>query len=314
MNLCFLISDRIHRRRARRGVSQANARQKDDRAYWHWQYTTSASYFDKFFDLQTRLIGAQVIDIGCGLGGRTCFLAAQGVDRIVGTDINHAEIDRALLLANQVSDAQVRSRIEFRKVSEQEPQPEGEFDVALLVDSLEHVRDPAAMLNHAFTLLKPGGVCYFSTWGWYHHQASHVSSIVPIPFATLWFSDRQILSAVRRVVDQPYYQPTIWDSDPPSKRWRECRSLHDRPGEYLNKYTIAGFRRAMRASDFSAWELKVQGFSSDRHSILAAFNFLTRVPVIREAYHSAIFGKLTKSVSDRCSCQTAPTRRMRVSA
>lgn len=157
------------------------------------------------------------------------------------------------------------------------------------------------MLNLAHGLLKPGGVCYFSTWGWYHHQASHVGSIVPIPFSTLLFSDRQILDAVRRIVDQPYYQRTIWDSDPPSLRWEACQTLHDRPGEYLNKYTLANFRRSVKRSDFAEWELKVQGFSSQRHPILAAMNFLTRVPWIREVYHSALFGKLTKAVDASAS-------------
>ncbi len=239
-----------------------------------------------------------VIDIGCGLGGRTCYLAAQGVRQIVGTDTNHAEIDCAEQLARQLGGEAIRDKVSFKKVSENEETPSDmKFDVALLCDSLEHVRDPVAMLNFAYSLLKPGGVCYFSTWGWYHHQASHLSSIVPIPFATLLFSDRQILDAVRRIVDQPYYQRSTWDSEPPSLRWNGCDSLHDRPGEHLNKYTIADFRNSMRESQFTEWQLRVQGFSKSRYPVLAAFNVLTKIPIIQEVYHSAIFGKLIKQDS-----------------
>jgi SAM-dependent methyltransferase len=309
MNLCYLVADRVHRYRARDAPPQIDMRRTDDGAYWGWQQQTSPDYFAKFFDLESRLDNATVIDIGCGLGGRTCYLAAQGVRHIVGTDTNHAEIDRARQLASRLGDDAIRDKVVFKEVTDNDgTQCDMQFDVALLVDSLEHVRDPAVMLNLAYSMLKPGGVCYFSTWGWYHHQASHVGSIVPIPFATLLFSDRQILDAVRRIVDQPYYQRTIWDSDPPSLRWRDCRSLHDRPGEYLNKYTIAKFREAMRASDFDKWRLKVQGFSTQRYPFLAPLNFLARVPLIQEVYHSAIFGKLIKAAAKTSSApvETSP--------
>ncbi len=296
MNICYVIADLIHRFRGLRRNTKTEARENDRSAYWIWQFETSPAYFAKFFDLENRLVGADVIDIGCGLGGRTCYLATQGVHSIVGTDINHVEIDHATRLATQLGDIDIRRKASFEKVSEgAEHSINGkQFDIALLVDSLEHVCNPISMLNLAYSLLKPGGVCYFSTWGWYHHQASHVGSIVPIPFLTLLFSDRKILDAVRKLVDQPYYHRTIWDSEPPSARWQACHTLHDRPGEYLNKYTIADFERSMQNSAFPDYQLKVQGFSARRHRILAACNFLTKIPLIREVYHSAIFGKLIK--------------------
>lgn len=303
MNPCFFIADRIHRRRLRRGHSGRAQRRRGAEEYWRWQVETSADYFAKFFDLRERIVDADVVDIGCGLGGRTCFLADQGARSIVGTDINHDEIETARTLAKKLGGPIVEEKVSFEKVSPDESTPaETKFDIALLVDSLEHVRDPLQMLNLAHSMLKPGGVCYFSTWGWYHHQASHVGSIVPIPFATLLFSDRQILDAVRRVVDQPYYEPSIWDTDPPSLRWRDCQSLRDRPGEYLNQYTIASFRRSAKASEFAQCELKVQGFNSSRHRWLSKLNFLTRVPVVQEVYHSALFGRMVRSAATLRRC------------
>jgi len=166
MNLCYLIADQIHRLRALREPEQGHARQKDDGAYWRWQYESSRDYFAKFFDLEGRLGDAEVIDIGCGLEARTCYLAKQGVRRIVGTDTNHVEIDRAIQLAEQLGDSETRQAVGFEKVNENETNSNSmQFDVALLVDSLEHVRSPAAMLDQAYSLLKPGGTCYFSTWG-----------------------------------------------------------------------------------------------------------------------------------------------------
>ena len=278
--------------------------------YWQWQYDTSAEYFAKFFDLAARLPHARVIDIGCGLGGRTCYLAEAGAGQVVGLDINSTEIAQARDLSNRRLEAGVRAKLRFHAAGELPSHQESEqFDIALLVDALEHVRNPTETLNQAYAYLRPGGVCYFSTWGWYHHQASHLGSIIPIPFATLFFSDRAILDAVRRMVVQPYYQPSQWDSDPPLLRWQNVHSLHDRPGEYLNKTTIRGFRRAMRESRFEQSQLSAAGFSPTRHRRLAHLNFLAKVPLVQEIYHSAVFGRLTKHPNRMAHAEFTPLRR-----
>lgn len=299
MNPCYWLADSIHRVRRWRGRTSDQARRMQHAAYWDWQFTSSAEYFSKIPGLHARLANARVIDIGCGLGGRTCYLATQGVAAIVGTDINQVEINLAQRLSDNPCCSEVRHKIEFQSVEESEPARHfGQFDIAMLIDTLEHVRNPQHMLDQAYELLKPGGLCFFSTWGWYHHRASHVYSMVPVPFATVLFSDKQILDAVRRVVDQDYYQPTIWDSKPPSARWQNCKSLHDRPGEYLNKYRICDFRRAMANSKFGPSTLSVVGFSPQRHAWLSKLNFLARLPIVQEIYHSAIFGCLQKPLAD----------------
>ncbi|MCC7339207.1 MAG: class I SAM-dependent methyltransferase [Pirellulaceae bacterium] len=296
MNLCYLIANRVHLKRHRNPASNPLQRRSSHDAYWQWQCETSPKYFDKFFDLREKLPDARVIDIGCGLGGRTCSLVSHGIRQVVGVDINQVEVAQAQEIMQRLGNNEMRDKIRFQALTEfQASSNKNSFDVALLVDSLEHVKNPTEILNQAHSMLRPGGVCYFSTWGWYHHQASHVGSIVPIPFATVFFSDKQILDAVRRVVAQPYYVASMWDSNPPALRWQDCSSLHDRPGEYLNKFTIRKFRKAMAASDFSKWELKTEGFSAASHRVLACFNFLSRIPIVQEVYHSAVFGRLTKA-------------------
>ncbi len=295
MNVCYTIADSIHRFRQRRKHGDKALRTNSLEDYWKWQFQTSPAYFAKFYDLTAKLQNATVIGIGCGLGGRTCYLAGLGVRNVIGVDINQAEVEQATNMKQRLAGPEVTDKVQFKTVHEfTAADHKPAFDIALLVDSLEHVLDPTAILNQAYELLHPGGICYFSTWGWYHHQASHVSSIVPIPFATLFFSDKQILDAVRRIVEQEYYQPSMWDSNPPALRWQGIRSLHDRPGEYLNKFTIRRFRKAISASSFGDWQLKAEGFSSARHPRLAWFNFLSRVPIVQEIYHSALFGRLVK--------------------
>jgi hypothetical protein len=213
----------------------------------------------------------------------------------MGIDINREEIEKAERLANERLDVTSRGRIQFAGVSEGQAPDLGAFDLVLLVDCLEHAGNPIDMLNLAHSLTRADGVCYFSTVGWYHHAASHLEAVIPIPFVTLFFSDRQILDALRRIMSSPDYRPGMWDSDPPIARWRDVEDLRDRPGEHLNKITVGGVKAAVRACDFARGQVRVAGFSWRGAPFLRCLNGLARIPVIQEVYHSGVFGRLTNS-------------------
>lgn len=298
MNLCYSLAAPLYRWRHRQRALAEQKVSQSPEAYWQWQFDSSGVYFEKFWDLRVQLAGKRVLDIGCGLGGRAAYLAGLGASEVVGCDINGGEVARANMIATSRLDAATRSRLRFVEVEEGELPAAGAFDIVVLVDSLEHVQDPVAMLNVAYAHLRPGGVCYFGTVGWYHYNAAHLMSLLPIPFVTLFFSDRSILEAVRRILGAPWYVPTMWDSDPPPARWTGVTDLRDRPGEYLNKVTIRGIRRAMEESRFGGGQLRVSGFSWRRQRWMRWMNVLAAVPGMQEAYHSGCFGRMVRGGED----------------
>jgi 2-polyprenyl-3-methyl-5-hydroxy-6-metoxy-1,4-benzoquinol methylase len=295
MNLCYLLAAPLYRRKHRQSVPVEKDVLQSAQAYWKWQFDSSGPYFAKFSDLQEQVKSKRVLDIGCGLGGRTSYLATMGAGEVVGIDINGSEIEQARRLAAEGLSPELNARLRFEKVAEGEVNNLGAFDVALLVDSLEHVQDPVAMLNVAYSHLRPGGICYFGTVGWYHYNAAHLITLLPLPFVTVFFSDAMILDAVRKIHIAPWYVPTMWDSIPPVARWVGVQDLKNRPGEYLNKITLRGIRQAMNKSQFGGGQLRVAGFSWNGKPWLRWLNILARIPGIREAYHSACFGRLVRS-------------------
>jgi SAM-dependent methyltransferase len=100
---------------------------------------------------QLRLVGAggRVLEVGCWSGYVTEHLVAAG-NAVVGVELDAEAADRARRFAERVHVAD----IDVTPLSELEAGP---FDVVLLGDVLEHLRDPDATLADAATLLGSGG-------------------------------------------------------------------------------------------------------------------------------------------------------------
>src|SRR5690606_7770132 len=128
--------------------------------------------------------GKTILEIGCGTGGRTAYLATQA-KKVVGIDINEEEIDLAYKLCQKWK-PELLDKVTYLKSKEKDLLDIGQFDLVLLVDSMEHVVSPPAILRLAHAYTKPGGQCFFNTMGWYHHLGSHTGLL---PWVNLFFSD-----------------------------------------------------------------------------------------------------------------------------
>src|SRR5688572_24575253 len=143
-------------------------------SYIRWQYESSERLFAKYpnFDVRDK----DVLEIGCGTGGRTAFLASAGAKRVVGLDINAEEIGIAREIC-PVLYPEARDRVEYLITAENEARDVGHFDVVIMTDCMEHVVSPPRMLRLAYEYTRPGGRFYFSSVGWYHYKGSHLDLI-----------------------------------------------------------------------------------------------------------------------------------------
>ena len=105
------------------------------------------------------LDGKQVLDAGCGGGILSESMATLGA-QVTGIDMGEAPLQVARLhgLESGVSVDYQRSTAEA--FAEQHP---GRFDVVTCMEMLEHVPDPASVIRACASLVKPGGVVFFST-------------------------------------------------------------------------------------------------------------------------------------------------------
>lgn len=112
-------------------------------------------YFDRIVqDWQ----GMSVLDLGCGGGFMAEALARRGAD-VIGIDPSAPAIEAARNHADATD-----LHIDYRVASgEHLPIPDGSLDCVVIVDVLEHVADPALVLDECRRVLKPGGLLLFDT-------------------------------------------------------------------------------------------------------------------------------------------------------
>lgn len=107
--------------------------------------------------------GKQVLDIGCGSGGITLFLAREyKPESIIGFDVEQPVVDLATKRAGEQG---LRDRARFvRGAPGPLPFADQSFDVVFSKDALIHVADKEALFEDIYRLLKPGGRFVASDW------------------------------------------------------------------------------------------------------------------------------------------------------
>jgi 2-polyprenyl-6-hydroxyphenyl methylase/3-demethylubiquinone-9 3-methyltransferase len=106
------------------------------------------------------LRGKHVLDVGCGGGILAESMAARAA-RVTGIDLAAKPLGVARLHALEAG----VQNIEYREIATEALAAEqpGSFDAVTCMEMLEHVPDPAAVIQACSTLVKPGGWVFFST-------------------------------------------------------------------------------------------------------------------------------------------------------
>jgi 2-polyprenyl-6-hydroxyphenyl methylase/3-demethylubiquinone-9 3-methyltransferase len=107
----------------------------------------------------TALEGKQVLDVGCGGGILSESLAACGA-QVTGIDMGEAPLQVARLHLLESGLEVNYERIPVERLAEERP---ASFDLITCMEMLEHVPDPASVVQACAKLVKPGGHLFFST-------------------------------------------------------------------------------------------------------------------------------------------------------
>jgi 2-polyprenyl-6-hydroxyphenyl methylase/3-demethylubiquinone-9 3-methyltransferase len=125
-----------------------------------------------YIDLHSPVAETLLLDVGCG-GGILCEAMAQRGANVTGIDMGEAPLAVAKLhqLESGVS-------VDYRQCTAEALAAEqvAHYDIVTCLEMLEHVPDPASVIQACATMVKPGGDVYFSTIN--RNPKSYLFSIV----------------------------------------------------------------------------------------------------------------------------------------
>ena len=113
----------------------------------------------EFIQRFTALNNQRIVDVGCGGGILTEALARHGADA-TGIDLSEDLIDVADLHGLESGINVHYQRISAEELANQQPES---FDHVTCMEMLEHVPNPGSIINACASLVKPGGMVFFST-------------------------------------------------------------------------------------------------------------------------------------------------------
>ena len=133
----------------------------------------AAIHFARYAIARSLVSGKRVLDFACGEGYGSYLLKEAGAAHVVGADVSEESIAKADKMFG-------RDGLEFKQLDAAkigETFRDGEFDVVISVETIEHLKDPEAFLSELKRITKPTGIIVISCPNdhWYYPEPSDLN-------------------------------------------------------------------------------------------------------------------------------------------
>jgi ubiquinone/menaquinone biosynthesis C-methylase UbiE len=218
--------------------------EQDELAYSEWEFAEGKLTWERFFANRVDVKGKKLIDVGCGLGGKTAFYATLGPKEAIGIDILEDNIAKAVEFGASKGLGDVLS---FKCADATDlPFHDASFDIAISDDSFEHYPNPEGILNEVGRIVKPGGlfVIDFAQWG--TPAGHHLQRWIKAPWVHLTLPTDEILGITREIGERQIASVSDLEWRDKLKDKLEWDLKHHR--EFLNRISIAEFEKLVSKS------------------------------------------------------------------
>lgn len=262
--------------------ANVGGRESDD-AYSQWEYDVGRSVFEEHFG-RDKLDGAHVLDVGCGMGGKTVWYAESGAARVVGLDLER----RHVLQSRRFATARgVAERVDIVHGDAMRlPFADASFSVMTANDSMEHFADPSAALREFGRVLRPQGRLFLYFTPWRSPLGSHLYDHVKIPWCQLLPKSVLYPTLERAVRDAERAQGGEDVETRAATRYRDIVEYYE---NCINGITVGRFHEIVAMEP--AFRCR------DVHYVVPKFRMLqplARVPGLREYVSGLVFADLER--------------------
>lgn len=166
-----------------------------ERGAYHWQTYQDVTVYHQRADFLVTHISrvvkqGRILDFGCGDGLFTNLVAKASCGEVIGIDLE----EDAIKLAEQMTG---KEKYEGPSPSfilgEVGPLPfkDSSFDAVYMLDVIEHLSNPAAVLQEVNRVLKEGGVFFLTTPKWDFHRVAD-------PYHVVEYSPKELMDQLTR--------------------------------------------------------------------------------------------------------------------
>jgi tocopherol O-methyltransferase len=131
----------------------------------------------------------QILDVGCGIGGSTLYLAEKFQATATGITLSPVQANRA---TERAQEAGLTAQFKVADAL-QMPFEDASFDLVWMLESGEHMPDKVRFLQECYRVLKPGGTLLMATWC---HRSIETQPLAP--------QEQALLAKIYRVYHLPY--------------------------------------------------------------------------------------------------------------
>ncbi len=247
---------------------------ESDRAYSMWEYSIGKELLETYSEQLGDMRGKAVLDIGCGLGGKTVAYDEAGAS-VIGVDISKDNIAQSVEFAGSMGSSACFVTADVEDL----PFEAEAFDLVVANDSMEHFPSPARALAEMARVVRIGGsiALFFTPWG--SPLGSHLYDYLYTPWCHRIYSEKLIQAMLETVLRK--------------------RSSHDPRGEAaklmenyrteLNRITVARYRSIV--DSIPSLEPVFEKLRPPKFSI---FRPLTRIPCLGEFFTGTVIAILRK--------------------
>jgi len=168
----------------------------DRKRYFDIQVLNAEKYVIPFIEEKFQIkAGMRVLEIGCGEGGVLKAFINKGCEG-VGVELDASRIENAkLFLSEDIAAGRLKFVVKDIYQADIEKDFNGQFDIIVLKDVIEHIHDQAKLIGWMKNFMKPataerpGGIVFYGFPPWYMpfggHQQICKSKISRLPYIHL---------------------------------------------------------------------------------------------------------------------------------
>jgi ubiquinone/menaquinone biosynthesis C-methylase UbiE len=255
---------------------------ESDEAYFRWEHRWGSDVAEQYLEPAGDLGGKKVLDVGCGLGGKTAAYGQRGTAAVFGVDIL---VTNAQTSQSHAGNAASKAPMAFLAADAAAlPFADQAFDTVVANDAMEHFSRPEQALGEIRRVTREGGAIWIFFTPHFSPLGSHLYDYIYTPWCHLLFSRSQIERAIRRVLRERMPGEGEGEVD---QRLREIMRSYD---EDLNHMSVRRFLRIVDRMPSLALT-----FLELRPAKFRALKPLTRVPLVRELVTGFVVCRLERA-------------------